>query len=508
MIPNCQGADVLITKPVMPCLKSRADETAYIHGETSRLDDIIQQLHGERAMLLRRLNAVQATTSVFPPETLSLIFQFTCLPSLSANSEVSPFEGADGPIGPNECTARLFHLRLAAVSWLWRQVVHTTPQLWSFISLKATDVTSLLRLHFDNSGSLPLDLTLSGCSGLNMDSYLHTTISEHFVQRNLLRIQSLKVSAPPGAWLFFSHYLTGLVELTLDLVHKPSSLTTASANVIDLVLTNHPHLRKVNLYSGHYAKIELPWATITALNLHGIAADICAGTVVQCHNLAELIFDAKPSQQPYDGSSLSHPVTLRNLHTLKWVYHADSWSRGVLGCLQLPALETLTWVEMYLGPYDEGTVSFLSHLPSTLSSLILLNFSIWCSAESILLDLLPPHVNLESLRLVDSDPDFILRVIHKITPTSCNSFSSLRKLTIKESKNVTGLSGGFECPEFSNGMLEMLEARNRVHPQCPFRVEFIWIDFGWETEDQMHIQGLLDAGARIQVVVKPDYEKD
>lgn len=494
-------------------LHSPEEEIGYIHGEMRRLDNAIQRLHEERATLLRRLNAVQARTRVFPPETLSLIFQHACTRNHHPNPESFPFEERGGRAQCDEHTSKFFHLRLAAVSSLWRQIVLTTPQLWSHINFESNDDRSLLKLHFDNSGSLPLDLALSEFPDPDTSATLPPITSEDFVRKNFARVRSLHLSASPESWLAFSPYLTGLVELTLSFAHETPSRSIPPTSGIDLVLPSNTHLRRLNLYHGFYNRIELPWTMITVLNLHDIAADVCAQTVVRCPNLTELFFDVKPCRRAGDGSSLSQPVTLHNLRTLGWVYHADPWSWAVLNCLQLPALEALTWLEMYLGPYDESTVTFFKRLPLTLSSLELQDVSVWSSNGPTILDILPSHVNLERLRLVYSDTDFILRVVRKLTPVggnqepSTHSFPKLRKLTIKGNRNVSGLDEPLDRPDVSNTMLGMVEARSREYPNTHLRVEFVWLHFVWTLRDRKRFRELLDDGARIEVAERFEGQK-
>ncbi|KAF9443286.1 hypothetical protein P691DRAFT_609822, partial [Macrolepiota fuliginosa MF-IS2] len=116
------------------------DEITLVQDRICVLESKIASLNEERAQLLRRCNELRSPVKKYlPPEVLSNIFQFACSDALTkshANTNVLmqtlPYDidlpnwKSNGPYLP---------VVLGSVCSFWRQVVQSTPQVWTIIKL-------------------------------------------------------------------------------------------------------------------------------------------------------------------------------------------------------------------------------------------------------------------------------------------------------------------------------------------------------------------------------------
>jgi hypothetical protein len=80
---------------------------------------------------LRDVNNTQAETRSLPLEILSAIFEFACPPIDFNDRFINWLPGFD-----TFRTQATFHFTLAAVCQYWREIILSTPQLWTTITLR------------------------------------------------------------------------------------------------------------------------------------------------------------------------------------------------------------------------------------------------------------------------------------------------------------------------------------------------------------------------------------
>ncbi|KAF9447754.1 hypothetical protein P691DRAFT_670891, partial [Macrolepiota fuliginosa MF-IS2] len=142
-----------------------------INDRVRQLDATIAELSRQRAVLLQELNAVQPPTAILPAEILSYIFQFAC-----RSPEFSHW----------------YYMRsvLHNVSTYWRQILVSTPQLWTGIHLnigrESTKSEATLLSHFlKRSGNLPLTLSFDYDYDINADpgdTLVHQTVDAQLLE--------------------------------------------------------------------------------------------------------------------------------------------------------------------------------------------------------------------------------------------------------------------------------------------------------------------------------------
>ncbi|EKM74416.1 hypothetical protein AGABI1DRAFT_133288 [Agaricus bisporus var. burnettii JB137-S8] len=354
-----------------------------LEAEVNRLDVLMSCLQEEKAILLRRINNAQEKTMCLPFEVLSNIFLFARPPIQFAAYEPIFYDENDPdhpPLTGYYNPAEYFHLTLAAVSHRWRQVVLSTPQLWTTISLRFLSVftnfnTSLLDLYFKNAHSLPLSIRLdfSNCalawpadSGFKRYYFLKALgpLEETIFDRKADRIYSLALIKPPVEWFYFDpENLSHCASMT---IYWPSVMDDDDDDDSLLDARDLPCLEHLKLVDSDVL-FQLP-TTVTTLQLSEIDMTHYIELLEELPKLVKLeITEAT--------TGTFEPVVLHRLEHLTWRKICVDDNHGFLRSLRLVHLTTLEWGEHmnYRWPLSEEgrrlRLAFFSSLPSTLSSL-------------------------------------------------------------------------------------------------------------------------------------------
>jgi hypothetical protein len=340
----------------------------------------------ERIFTLRRLNDTQALTSCFPPEVLSLIFQNVC-PPIDFSTAYEDFVACDHNDFPNHVQPDYQH-SLAAVSYLWRQVVISTPQLWTTVARRVDEnsiqsLTSLLDLHFENVRNLPISIELDFCAlwrRPDSNSWYHEREHERllllleplkaavFDARRKPMIRHLTLICPPIEWLsFFNKNLSQCDSVAL---FRPVSRFNGAPYRPHLDLTELPCLKHVELID-HCHQFSIP-ESVTSLRLRK-AGLTSIQSLLKFTNLVDLrmIRVYGPSSQTpiifpqlehfgcgtaLSDSGLIRQIQLPSLRSLHWYIDHPTLSFGLPSGVQPPPRQALR-------------LSFFSNLPRSLSSL-------------------------------------------------------------------------------------------------------------------------------------------
>ncbi|KAF9448924.1 hypothetical protein P691DRAFT_813356 [Macrolepiota fuliginosa MF-IS2] len=449
-------------------------EIELIHNKASRLRGSIDQIRGALAVLFRRLNAIQSATRDLPPETLSHIFQYAA--RTEENKLENTEEGDSTPGDVSSHTEPSFLLALGSVSTQWRDVIRSTPRLWSVLhfKLKPTklgDHISLIKLALSNSGSIPLDITLD-FSNLWNYWYQHNHGGEDeecdsiglldpsidgVLFENMPRMDRLHLSTPPPKWIASIPQLSQLTSLSITLIEY--------GVVQDLCLIDCTSLRHLTLI--HFqGKIHLPPSPgITSVVFYRVSIDTALELLFHCQSLihfdgSSLIFC------PFEPSSqFSTPTTLGHLRTLRLdACRYNEWHDAIVQYLRFPALEELHWCGNDVPwPNPDIVKNFFHCLPLVFKTLYF-NSTVAFSDYS-LISLLPNGLRVEHIALVHCDRGFISDVVKKLTvvrengPPVFELFPKLRKLTIVGSDGMFEVARDRVQPEVIEELYRMLEKR-------------------------------------------------
>ncbi|KAJ3558179.1 hypothetical protein NP233_g11557 [Leucocoprinus birnbaumii] len=318
---------------------------------------------------LRHKNVVQSPIYILPPEILSLIFQFTCLP-LDFSRRY--------PLGQEKPDKRLQFI-LGAVSAIWREITLSTPQLWTFVDLNVRTTTlectlEILYTYFKRSGNLLMAI------GLNFfpdpeGKHVFPTFPQHSQ-----RIHQLHINNLPSNWTnILASSFENLRHLTaFDPFHD--LLLDVPCSHLTLMHTTRP--------------VVVHCATVTTLCLIRMHEDFCLKLLRECVNLIEFSC-TNPQDSPTAAAEQISPLPkdpfeLPHLKSFEWpVWNLSEFDRAMLQHIRMPALHTLYWVEEDIQALEasDPRITFYDHLPSkTLANLYLVSESSDVGVSSVFSD--------------------------------------------------------------------------------------------------------------------------
>ncbi|KAF5354032.1 hypothetical protein D9756_007186 [Leucocoprinus leucothites] len=227
------------THPTRQEIGSLNDETSHLD---SRITDEPHLVSWQKTTLAKRLNPIQPPIGRLPREVLSEIFKALVLPSAARpHTHIRVFAFV-----PEEFK---YIFVLGAVSSLWREVVFSTPSLWTYFRWSPEDLEtetgspSILRYYLKNSGTLSIHLELHFFGVTPEDgSLFHPSVDEELLE-NMSKIKTLLLHQPPAIWDGCLSKLTTLVNLVLDREDLPSlshqgDILDCCRDLVELSLTN------------------------------------------------------------------------------------------------------------------------------------------------------------------------------------------------------------------------------------------------------------------------------
>lgn len=440
---------------------------------------------------LRERNAVQSPIYVLPPEILSLIFQFVC-PSLNLNKHYG-IEQEGGK------STRRFQFNLSAVSAFWRQVVFSTPHLWTSVDISTLPISvghasEILRVFFTGSGELPISIGLSFFHLLDVDE-MASPISPNYPKS---RIQELHLNQPPES------LISDLTSSYTSLFRLSISSPQYKAKVLSLdVPCSHLTLQHTTM------RVELHSATITNLHLRELREDVCLELLKVCVNMVEFRCRS-PNSENFPIPLPTSPFTLPHLKTLEWSLCTQSIvDRAMLRNIRVPALETLVWVEEDDEDLEvtDPRITFFEHLPPTLSTLQMDGPTDGFEFSSAASDLIRRELNVDHLLMRNCHGKNINSLLHDLIlneekPERPIGLPRLKTITIHYSANQPLISVNFDT------LLQVVESRLRHRSQSfPQRSMHLnmFVDSGlvdWPIEFKEGVKDLVRRGLEVEFTEK------
>ncbi|KAJ7778785.1 hypothetical protein DFH07DRAFT_539901 [Mycena maculata] len=324
-----------------------ANVRAAVRARISELDIEIEALKlSLRSLRLERKECQQVLDTyrypvlMLPPEMTSEIF--TCF--------LSQFPQRPRLVGP------LSPSFLCQICHAWREVALSTPTLWNAMALTLNDPDlfpnqlCLLEAWLDRSGMCPLSIEFE-CDlvGTSTAPLVETIV------RHASRWEDVNLRLPYEVL----HLIRGVMPRLRDVTIAPSNVLEQTTPVLE-IFTQARSLRAVTLLTFFNPFcITLPWSQLTALSTESIfdseAAVILRHTAAleECDLTLNLIL-------------LSEPIPaippLLHLRSLKiWPFEGDPEGphTHLIPALTLPALETISLFEPYLGTDPIATISAL-----------------------------------------------------------------------------------------------------------------------------------------------------
>ncbi|KAF9447169.1 hypothetical protein P691DRAFT_782793 [Macrolepiota fuliginosa MF-IS2] len=323
-------------------------EIQTLESTVEQLEREIQRLLSHKTDCLRRLNELKASTAILPVETLSTVFEHVC-----SDTNFLP-------------------ITLGGVSTHWREIVWSSPRLWTFIRISLVSeatgypesYSNLLQLYFSNARSLPISIHLCGLATRVTSQRLATVSRRCFL--NLIfhdyptRIQALSLTGISSSWWddIFRCARPNLLSAlrTLDLAWSTTIRRT------DHIHFSIPTLTRVTL-AGHLIPLELPWKQLTCLKLIGLPIDRCLYLLFECPLLEEYQCDLPrwihPERSEFHSILFRTDVVLPNLREFGWWFLTDGWTDFLMN-VQYPSLRRL-WSLASISDFHRSSIHPLPH---------------------------------------------------------------------------------------------------------------------------------------------------
>jgi hypothetical protein len=293
-----------------------------LNGEVLQVQSLLDELITKRDTLLARSKqhkAILLPIRYFPPEILSEIFTLCLLED--------PFS----IFGWHRL--RKTRLCLGQICRRWKEIVESSPQLWSFISFGSLPLytrgpsgVSLVTTWLGRSGACPLSIQLEHQM---WDEQINTSVLDLLLPY-CERWEHVTFAASPDMAKQLAgvkHRLPHLQSLSIDQVNQDSSWPQPLE-----AFQFAPRLRYLTVgYRLTADAIKLPWHSLTKLVIHNTSGHRAMQFLRNCPNIVEcdlhVVSDDLPTGTPL---SLAHLRTLDLATCSNWV--------NIFNFLTLPAL--------------------------------------------------------------------------------------------------------------------------------------------------------------------------
>lgn len=456
---------------------------------------------------------MRSSTSVFPYEIISSIFQLVSPPidfkSRDFRTEYAHRHVYERETSDFEDPGPLVAITLGAVSSHWRQVAWSTQDLWTSIALEVKEAAAqsqagLLNLYFTNAGNRSVSLELdfreyflayrrnkSHQSDASALTPIHAVILKYAP-----KINSLRLSAVPPEWVnSLSGVFTSLEDLALGWPTNGQVKPTQEFSFIDILALRRVTIRRL------WAPLKLPWTQIVVLDLDRMTIDTCVELLIGCHNLEEYSI-REPSFTPSDRRhpSLNGIITLSNLRTLIWTCLPDAWSTAMLEHVRFSRLEKLEW-HGFPGDQNRNRFrDFFAHLPPTLQTLGLSRYD----SPDGLYDILSSVPQVLRLELLSCQSRICRSVMHHLTPNISTDSQDPGLLPMLEFLIFDHCDEmqqfGTKNSQLFKDVLSMLRGRSAAAMMHQgFRLQFN-PRIRWRTEAQQMLKKIVYEGIKVKIV--------
>lgn len=402
---------------------------------------------GESNQKLLQLNPLHSPFSTLLPEILALVFQYACL-ILDLNQS----HGLPGllPVSPPPKGKRAQFI-LSAVSSHWRQVVFSTPRIWTSVDLTLSPstvirVSAVLRTFFTCSGQLPIAIALHFAPswGRSRD-FLIDAPCDVVIRQNTHRVGKLHLSYLSDIWMELIPYLSNLTKLSIRTFDEPRLLP---------IRTQSSHLTRE--LDGPLP--QLSCSKLTVLHISGVDVEICLEILLRCPNLIEYRV-----REPEEGAGAKtwpqKRFVLPWLEVFEWCFDTDEDADlTMLQHIRMPVLRKLIWVEYNItttGPRDV----FFRNLPPSLTNIHLHSAHKWSNQPLSVFDIVCNLSNIQRLTLSYVDERFLDHVFEKLTPP-LNTTGDHQTMTLQKLKIISIKDGYLTLAQpTQEKLLRMLEHR-------------------------------------------------
>jgi hypothetical protein len=365
-------------------------EAVSLELDASRMDHHIKQLQRGKKDKLRRLNALRSATRNLPPETLISIFHHVATPITHSTF----LDYSRDPRFPIYMERNIFIIRCASVSSLWRDLILSTPSLWTTSALKIRPndrqiERELMKLLWERSQELPIAVDLGleesqGSGGATSESGVKARVKEliSLMRGNADRFNMLRLRNPPAP-LVRSYTVKSIwPQLKCLSLENIKDKASPASRTITLSHSNLPRLHQLTL-RNIWCQIGITKNNISVLDFIETSLVVCIEVFKRCPNVVEVHCRLpKISQDVPDDDSDPTVITFLLLENFTWTLSDNSTNLSFIKRLALPALKVL---QLY-GDADhihsiapQPVIQFFHQLSLSLQELEVVNWGEWTS---------------------------------------------------------------------------------------------------------------------------------
>ncbi|KAK7047422.1 hypothetical protein VNI00_006653 [Paramarasmius palmivorus] len=374
-------------------LKDVEDDVRRCETEEKNLLAAMKMLESRRKGLEKSMELYRSLLSPIhklPPEILSNIFK-ECCEYNELNYDLSRPEA----------------MSLSMVCGRWRDIVLSTPALWSNLRLEAaslkikeeqrpageaeTPLAEMVNLFMERSKKMPLTLEIIQCDL----SYPVEPIFAAFdvLVRNMDR------------WLdvtFWSHRLCERLPARRHLPILKNLDVSWSVDIKPDTFSNCPALTSVECCPVLHCDLLLPWGRVKVLTLSNSNAEDSLSILSKCHELERLELDSIGDES--DELQGVGSISLPRLHSLSLRSFYEPRTMFVFHSAKLPSLSTLIF-----SGYTNGSRGWAS--PRVIPSIEAFLLRSQCTITSLTVEVqeIDDHQTLALLRLLPTLETLVLR---------------------------------------------------------------------------------------------------
>ncbi|XP_006457153.1 hypothetical protein AGABI2DRAFT_123018 [Agaricus bisporus var. bisporus H97] len=479
----------LQTKPRMTSATSSPGDAMedVVDAEIKRTESLISRLFRERTRLYRKRNEIRSPIYSLPPEILTMIFKFACPPL-----DFLQTYGLDSRPLINPIYPRILNT-LNAVSARWRNIVLSTPSLWTsfvaeFIAWDDSNI-NIMQTIFSHSGNLPVAASLD-LTPIPALYELRMAVLAPVLQEYASRIHMLYVYNAPSTWL--KDNIPSFVNL--ELLCLEGDLHEDDVTSVDSTCTRL-------ILKGLSCRFSLSCSKIEVLHLDSMPVDVCLELLQKCTHLIEYRL-RDPCADTFDAEVPlpSSPFILPRLKLFEWTVQYESpVHHAMLQYIRMPALRTLVWAEEDINGVRPSSFlsTFFQHLPSTLSAIGIQHSFV--HADYSIFSYFSKFSNIESLEFERCGGIFMAHVLNNLgSETYSVGNQKMPVLPKLKSIHVDRSSGDFDQAE----LLKTFRRRGSLLSDSlgsPFRVEFAEYSVNWTPEFKEELIRMVEKGYQVDL---------
>ena len=283
-----------------------------------------------------------------PPELYVEIFNTAC------RSQWDIFHDTDTDIRPKQDLAVLVPFRLCGVCRHWREIIMSSPVLWSDITIglfssTLDDIITVFEMYLERSGECLLTLKLSV---EDEDDEWCQSVPNRLIQllaSSAFRWRAINMTVP-DSWLYALFKLEPVfhnLKTVRMLLVDDAGFAHPQKITFDLFKNTAPVLENLYMYRYYPRMVEAPWKQLTRLSIESVDIKECfqvleKTTKLTCFKVYNIWSRVEGiGIHPRNGLSDERPISLPFLRTL--ILTSCDWPdiMQLISSLDLPSLKNL-----------------------------------------------------------------------------------------------------------------------------------------------------------------------